>query len=323
MNHNKELKATHVETLNGFPYHINLDNISVENFVAYYKENESTINEKLKQNGAIKFRGIQIDSPSSFQSIINDIFDEFSSYVDGNSPRIKVKDNVYTSTEYPHTQKITMHNELSYSGNWPNKLIFCCIVAAQKQGETLIADGRRVLNTMDASFVEEIKEKGITYIRNLHSGMGLGPSWKDTFETEDKSEVNKHCERLNIEYEWKSDDSIRLIQRRKGTLLHKSTGEEVWFNQIDQFHPLHLGEKLYKNLRRLYKNTHDLPMFVEFGDGTEITEDRIKHILDTMEAVTIAPTWNQGDLLLIDNELVCHGRNPFEGERKVLVSMIK
>lgn len=320
---NSVLKTENIEPKNSFPYHLNLENISIEDFVTYYKENESEVNEKLKLHGAIKFQGIQIDSPDSFQYIMNAISDEFSSYIDGNSPRIKVMDNVYTSTEYPNTQKITMHNELSYSNKWPSKLIFCCIVAPPVQGETLIVDGRKVLNEMDASFVDEIREKGVTYIRNLHNGMGLGPSWQNTFETTEKEEVEKHCEKLNIEYEWKSNDSIRLIQKRKGTLVHEATNEEVWFNQIDQFHPLHLGEKLYKELRRLYKNTYDLPMFVEFGDGTEITEDRIKHILSTMDSLTIEPKWQQGELLLIDNELVCHGRNPFEGERKILVSMIK
>jgi alpha-ketoglutarate-dependent taurine dioxygenase len=31
--------------------------------------------------------------------------------------------------------------------------------------------------------------------------------------------------------------------------------------------------------------------------------------------------WRQGDLLMLDNMLVCHGRMPFKGPRKILVSM--
>jgi alpha-ketoglutarate-dependent taurine dioxygenase len=31
--------------------------------------------------------------------------------------------------------------------------------------------------------------------------------------------------------------------------------------------------------------------------------------------------WNAGDLLLIDNVLVGHGRRPFVGDRRVLVAM--
>lgn len=31
--------------------------------------------------------------------------------------------------------------------------------------------------------------------------------------------------------------------------------------------------------------------------------------------------WKQGDLIMIDNMLVCHGWMPFKGPRKILVSM--
>jgi alpha-ketoglutarate-dependent taurine dioxygenase len=31
--------------------------------------------------------------------------------------------------------------------------------------------------------------------------------------------------------------------------------------------------------------------------------------------------WERGDVLLLDNYLVAHGRNPYEGPRKILVAM--
>jgi len=32
-------------------------------------------------------------------------------------------------------------------------------------------------------------------------------------------------------------------------------------------------------------------------------------------------SWQRGDLLMVDNMLVCHGRRPFTPPRKILVSM--
>lgn len=36
---------------------------------------------------------------------------------------------------------------------------------------------------------------------------------------------------------------------------------------------------------------------------------------------TICFAWQQGDLLMIDNMLVAHGRNPFDGPRRILAAM--
>jgi len=47
----------------------------------------------------------------------------------------------------------------------------------------------------------------------------------------------------------------------------------------------------------------------------------IKEIIETIDSLTIAPQWNTNELLILDNEIVCHGRNSFTGDRLVLVSM--
>jgi hypothetical protein len=243
------------------------------------------------------------------------------SYIDGNSPRIKLSGNVYTSTEFDKSQRITMHNELSYSAKWPNKLFFSCLQTAAAGGETLLADSRQILEKMDDSIVTAIRKKGIEYIRNLHGGEGIGPSWQATFETEDRSVVEGYCRSYGIAFEWGEWGALRLIQSAKGIIRHRITGEEVWFNQIDQFHPCHLGEEMSETMNMLYGEAENFPMHVRFGDKTEITESFVREIMKTIDSVTVAPPWQRNELLIVDNELVSHGRNPYTGERKVLVSM--
>src|SRR3989337_2025636 len=86
-----------------------------DHFISYYLRHKVEIQNWLQKVGAIKFRGIHIDSFESFQRIVDGISSKFLNYVDGNSPRTKLSTHVYTSTEYDKTLKITMHNELSYS----------------------------------------------------------------------------------------------------------------------------------------------------------------------------------------------------------------
>lgn len=303
------------------PVVVQLDEMEPQDFVNYYNSNKKDLEEKLHNAGAIKFKGVKIESIDVFQEVVNSISDKFLAYVDGNSPRTKLSGNVYTSTEYDQTQRITMHNELSYSAKWPNKLFFNCLIVAETGGETLLANSREILREMNSEIIAAIKDKGVTYIRNLHGGMGMGPSWQDTFETDSKEELEAHCKSLHIDIEWMDNDNVRLRQPAKGIIKHKITGEEVWFNQVDQFHPYHLGEEVYEMMQTMFPSPEEFPMYVTFGDGSPIREDMIKEILQTIDKVSIAPAWETNELLIVDNELVSHGRNPFTGERRVLVSM--
>ena len=149
------------------------DAMDIDTFTSFFKQNEKEIDGILLKNGAIKFRGIIIEDVDAFQKTANRISEKFLPYVDGNSPRTKLTSHVYTSTEYDKEQKITMHNELSYSSKWPGKLFFSCLVPAKEGGETLIADSREILRSMDPHIVSEVEKRGVAYIRNLHEGKGF------------------------------------------------------------------------------------------------------------------------------------------------------
>jgi alpha-ketoglutarate-dependent taurine dioxygenase len=300
---------------------IELAETAPADFVAYYKKNRQAIEHRLTSDGAVKFTGVQISSVDEFQHIVDSISDKFLSYVDGNSPRTKLSGNVYTSTEYDKTQRITMHNELSYSAKWPNKIFFSCLKTAATGGSTLLADSRVIFQNMDKYIVDEVLRRGIVYIRNLHGGEGMGPSWQDTFETTDKNELEAICRSYAIDFEWIEKDNLRLKQPGKGIIRHRLSKELLWFNQIDQFHPCHLGDEMFEVLKIVYESPDRFPMYVTFGDGTEIPESFIAEILDTIATVTVAPVWGNNELLILDNELMTHGREAYTGDRKVVVAM--
>jgi hypothetical protein len=294
----------------------------VENFKEWFEGNKGAVDKILMENGGVLIQNLDIDTLDKFERAINCITKDSLRYVDGNSPRSKLSSKVYTSTEYDKNFSITLHNELSYSHVWPSRIYFCCIITAETGGETPIADCRKILKKMDPDLVAQIKSKKIKYVRNLHGGAGMGPSWQETFETNDKKVVEEFCKASQTDLLWKPDGGLKIIQERRGIITHPVTGEEVWFNQIDQFHPSHLHEEIYETLMMIYEgNKAELPMYVSFGDDSEITDQMVSHIRQTIDSVTIYRPWKKGDLLLLDNVLVCHGRSPYTGDRKVLVSM--
>ncbi|MFC7534642.1 TauD/TfdA family dioxygenase [Actinoplanes sp. GCM10030250] len=240
-------------------------------------------------------------------------------YVHGNSPRTKVGDNVYTSTEYPAELTISMHNELSYSGQWPARLLFYCKQAPATGGATPVVDGERWLAALDPE-VRDAFSVGVRYTQNLHDGFGFGRSWQDTFETSDRAHVEKVLTAQDCEWQWKPDGGLRILQVRAATTRHPVTGAEVWFNQADQWHLSALDGEAAAALREMLA-PEDMPQSVTFADGSPIPEEYITQIRNRGLDEAVDVDWREGDLLVIDNVLVAHGRRPFTGARKVLVAM--
>jgi alpha-ketoglutarate-dependent taurine dioxygenase len=60
---------------------------------------------------------------------------------------------------------------------------------------------------------------------------------------------------------------------------------------------------------------------VTFADGTPIPDAYVEQVQNRGLDHAVNVDWRPGDVLLIDNVLVAHGRRPFEGSRRVLVAM--
>ena len=65
----------------------------------------------------------------------------------------------------------------------------------------------------------------------------------------------------------------------------------------------------------------DLPRNVVFGDGTPITEDEIAEVGLAFDKAVVDAPWQKGDIMMLNNMLVAHGRRPFKGKRKIVVAM--
>jgi alpha-ketoglutarate-dependent taurine dioxygenase len=279
--------------------------------------NRQFFREKLLTHGVLLFRGYDVDGVSKFERFVR-LFSgkEFFNYAGGVSPRVPLSDGVYTSTEYPAQFMLSLHNELSYADAFPNHLYFCCLTAPESGGETTIGDSRRILQKIDSEIVEMFRRKKICYIRNLQAEKGSGYSWQEAFETDCRLAVENHCKRIGAELEWKPCGGLRLKQTRPATLTHPVTGEEVWFNQADGFHPSNLGEEIYQTF-----SEDELRLNCCFGDGSPIDLDVLRHVRAILESEMIPHKWQEGDILVLDNILSAHGRMPFSGKRKISLAM--
>jgi alpha-ketoglutarate-dependent taurine dioxygenase len=296
---------------------------SVEQLREWWIANQKWIEPQIWTHGAILLRGFKISQPV-FKKLMHASPGQQFDYQSGNSPRTNMGDGLYTSTEYPAKAPISLHNELSYAAKWPGRLFFCCVTRADQGGETTLADSRRILSELDSSIVAEFRHKQVKYIRNLHGGTGLGKSWQDTFETTDRRMLEEYARMNGMNVHWKADGSVRMTNVRPPITRHEVTGEEVWFNQAEQFHPTVHPPAIYKSLMSVYKDcVDDLPQNATFGDDTPIPEALLAEIRTTMSRHMVSVQWEEGDLLMVDNVLSCHGRMPYVGKRQILVYMTR
>lgn len=317
-----------IEKLESNSQVINIIQPKNENFknsdflLKYINRNKGVITNLLLKNGAVLFRNFQIKGQKEFLEIKETLAGTTSfNYIDGNSPRTKVNKDIYTSTEYPKEYSISLHSELSYSNKWPSKILFYCETPPESGGETPVADCRLILKKLKPEIVDKFERFGVKYTRYLKGSKGVGKSWMDTFETTNKNTVEKYCLENSIEFRWEND-FLFLSQIGYGVAIHPITNEKVWFNQANQFHPSSLPKDVYDMLKMMKsKNPDKYPQYAYYGNGEEISENDLKEITNIHFENAVLFKWKQGDVLLLDNMLMSHGRMPFEGPRKICVGM--
>jgi alpha-ketoglutarate-dependent taurine dioxygenase len=103
---------------------------------------------------------------------------------------------------------------------------------------------------------------------------------------------------------------------------HPGTSEIVFFNQIQAHHISFLDDSVRRSLLSLFE-MEELPRNVYYGDGTVIEESAIDEIRRVYREAQISFPWQEGDIMMLDNMLTAHGRNPYTGPRKIMVAMGK
>ena len=286
----------------------------------WVRENRQMLEEKILEHGGVLLRGFSIDTLEQFEEVAKIIAPDLLDYVEGSSPRIMLTDKVYTSTEYPPEYFVSLHSELSYAHEWPAKIFFYCDVEPEQGGETPIADNREVLEALPEDLRRRFEERGTRYLRNLHGGAGAGLAWQTVFETDDKEFVERYCRDGEIDFQWTEDGGLRTRQERPAVIRHPKTGEALWFNQVDQWHPSNLDEGVAEALEKL-ADDGGLPIDAEHADGTPLSVEDLDTVRSTIREVMVAFPWKKRDLLVLDNMLAAHGRSPFSGKRRVVVTM--
>lgn len=278
--------------------------------------------ELLPKYGAVYWRGFPLPTPEDFSNFVDAFNWTHDSVVGGGGPRNTVVGKVKTSTETPAHLSIPLHHEVAYLKETPARLVFYCDVEPGAGGETPVVLSKVLLKNMTESnpdFVARIREKGIRYIRRIEDQATADTDqqrpWQAAYDTTDREEAETRARDTGTDtIEW--DDKGAMIVRSQVFPGIKKSGvgadDETWFNVIALLHPAsHKGSG---------KNA---PWTVKYGDDTDIADEDVLSILEAMKKDVAATKWAKGDVLMVDNRVSLHSRNPFTPPRRILAAIIR
>ncbi|RMX21131.1 hypothetical protein EAS68_05345 [Legionella jordanis] len=321
----------------GFPYVISFDRnrkFELADLEALQLDSTVNLRQQLLQHGAILLRNFPIHAVYDFSNFIKALnLGTFVNYVGGDSPRNKVTEGIYTSTEAPPQFYIPLHQELSYLSIYPKHIYFFCEIEPEFHGETIIADARTIYKALNTELVQRFQEKRLTYISHYYKENAMmklinsfaysHKSWMDVFETKQKAHVEQFCQDNEIEWRWLPGDWIELKHTRPAVMKHPDTQETVWFNQahLFDFNPKLLGLINFMAASLVYFRRQTRLHEISFANGDKIPREDLYHILDVLKQHSVAHSWKKGDVLILDNILCMHGRACFRGKRRILTAM--
>lgn len=279
------------------------------------------IDETLPKAGGALLRGLPLTDKASFEQFIVGLGYDRTGYEGGIAVRKNDAGVALNASQEDSRITLSPHNEMAYLPSYPRKIFFFCETAATKGGEVPVNDIRQTAKLLPDSIKDTFRRRGIRYHRNLPpvstpDDMG----WRDTFRTEDPQVIEERMATSGYAFRWREDGGLRYHYTRPAFVAHPETGEELWFNQVTELHCSYWRSHPHfpPDL-----SDEDYPATTTYGDGSVIDENLISFLRGTLWRTARAVRMRQTDVLVLDNQVLQHGRFPFEGPRRHLVSLTR
>ena len=270
------------------------------------------------RHGAVLVRGLGLGDAAQVAQVFERLGSGLMVEREAFAERQRYTDGVYSSAKWPANQPMCMHHELSYTLEAPSLMLFACLTAPQSGGVTGVADASAVAADLPQELLKRFAHEGWMLVRSYNDE--IGASWQEAFGTEDRSVVEAYCRANGIAADWRADGTLRTRQRRAAVVRHPVSGRVCWFNQVAFLNEWTMDPDVHEYLVDVY-GAEGLPFNTRFGGGDAIGQDVVDLLNRVYESRTLREPWQAGDLMLVDNIATAHSREPYTGQREVLVGM--
>jgi alpha-ketoglutarate-dependent taurine dioxygenase len=255
------------------------------------------VKRSLAEHRVILFRGFK-SSIDIFKKFSDRFANDFLIHLNANG-RPRVSDDGSITEVVAGNERLSLHGEMYYSNNPPSILFLNCITPPEKDGETTVCDGFLYADALDNELKTLFSRKKVKY----------------TF--------GRTLDELKKAHGWQSMQEAVTGLKELGwsSITPRESDGVVQFEHVaSAFSKTRFGKPAFihnilsvREVGRKYKNAE-----VMFEDGEAISDELVGQLDKIGEAVSERILWQAGDIAMVDNETVLHGRRSFQGPRKIL-----
>jgi len=268
-----------------------------------------------KQYGAVMFRGFKADL-EGFEGLTNRFSGDYMSHEGGGSVRQVINrdgDQTIMSVAYSYNAEaqrsfpLALHSDRSYTKSHPPIMWFCCKRPSEVDGQTTIADGRLFYQELSESTRQFLLDNPIKYIRRYKDG-----EWQLLWQTDDLGRVAEYARENEMAYSVDDEGTVQTEFVTCAIQKDRWGGQDVFLNSM----------LLVEWQESVLKRGHTTS--VRMSDGSRLPEAIWDELKEVANRVTREVEWGCGDILMVDNTRVLHGRRAFtDPNREVWVRMCR
>ncbi|KAK2063064.1 Clavaminate synthase-like protein [Colletotrichum caudatum] len=259
----------------------------------------------LDEHGAIYFQNLGLRNADEFSRFAHAF--GWTAHEDiGNPVRRTIHaKNVATANEGPNTQPVYPHNEFGLSPHYP--AYYCT------KPLTLISQGVRYQLFYPNGPRDQTSSAGTTVLQ-AYGRTVLDSDDVDTARTKIEDEV-KRLPTARWVWENQSDSNplgdLRVWQRLPAVRDHPRTREAAFFNNVVSrfLNAIDAGTLQPPHINN--EGQYQPPAF--YGDGSTIPRQFLDSAVEIIKETRALVSWKEGNVLLLDNHAVQHGREPWTG----------
>lgn len=269
-----------------------------------YKIDTQEVISYFKSSSLLLFRGFEVNT-DKFKQFTELLSTNFVSYVGGAYSREMINGDktLLSVTGGKLHFAVPFHGEMYYKKQRPDILWFYCATPALKDGETTVCDGIQVYDELSKSTQELFQNKRLKYIRSYAADV-----WQKIYQTEDLKLVEQVCHDNDMQLQVKPDNSITTEYISSAIQASRCGKHNVFINNI-----LPVIEQETKGSNS---------SLVRLEDNSKIPDNIINEIKEVTDKLTYLVCWQKGDILMVDNTRLLHGRRSFsDNQRDIYVRL--